>query len=103
MFRDCGKKTGIIEKCAADSKTTFEVFEGKKMTVRIEEVVYFRNTFTNPGFIINYLSTYLDKAVIPEYFVFHFINAKGCFGMKFLPDSYNAFIKRQKISQTQQF
>ena len=60
MFRDCGKKTGIIEKCTADSKTTFEVFEGKKMTMKIEEVVYFLNTFTNPGFIISRLSTYVD-------------------------------------------
>ena len=103
MFRDCGKKTGIIEKCAADSKTTFEVFEERKKTMRIEEVVYFPNTFTNPGFIINRLSTYLDKAVIPEYFIFHFIYVKGCFRMKLLPDSYNALIKRRKISQTQQF
>ena len=73
------------------------------MTMRIEEVVYFQNTFSNPGFIINHLSTYLNKVVIPEYFIFHFIYAKGCFGIKFLPDSYNAFIKRRKISQTQQF
>ena len=73
MFRDCGKKTGIIKKSTADSKTTFEIFEGKKKTMRIEEVVYFPNTFTNPGSIIKRLSTYLDRAVIPEYFVFYFI------------------------------
>ena len=71
--------------------------------MRIEEVVYFPNTFTNPGSIINRLSTYLDKAVFPESFVFYFIYDKRYFGVKFLPDSLNALIKGRKIFQTQHF
>ena len=37
----------------------------------------------------NCLSANLNKAVIPKYFLFNFINTKGYLGMRDLPDLQN--------------
>ena len=62
-----------------------------------------KNAFINPCFIINCLSINPYKPIVPYDFFFKFICVKGIFGIEFLPNCQNIFVKSRKIFKVKKF
>lgn len=83
IFGNRCETTGVDMEYAAPFSITFEVFEAKQYTMRVQEVVQYLNASACPGFLKNRLSTYRNKMLVPQYFFFHFDYFMGCFHTKY--------------------